>query len=246
MAQIEQADKGGKKKKGAQKKMSIHVDFTPMVDMNMLLITFFMLCTTMIKSQTLTISLPSNEKVEQSEMNKAKDSEAVTLLLDAKRNRNGEVIKGPEAGTTVYYYEGKPLIPESYNPQNGGPVVVPNFDAREFLGNDGNTPQGIRKILHDKNETVLKKINEQKAKWRNKEITEEEYQKIAREIRNDSTLSRPVVIIKATPDASWASVITALDEMQINQISRYQIDQINHLDSMMIMGYREERGLRNN
>ena len=47
--------------------MSIHVDFTPMVDMNMLLITFFMLCTTMIKSQTLTISLPSNEKVEQQE-----------------------------------------------------------------------------------------------------------------------------------------------------------------------------------
>ena len=45
MAQIEQSDKG-KKKKGAQKKMPIHVDFTPMVDMNMLLITFFMLCTT--------------------------------------------------------------------------------------------------------------------------------------------------------------------------------------------------------
>ncbi|MDE5799525.1 MAG: biopolymer transporter ExbD [Paramuribaculum sp.] len=48
MAQIEQSDKG-KKKKGAQKKMPIHVDFTPMVDMNMLLITFFMLCTTMFE-----------------------------------------------------------------------------------------------------------------------------------------------------------------------------------------------------
>ena len=81
MAQIEQSDKGGKKKKGAQKKMSIHVDFTPMVDMNMLLITFFMLCTTMIKSQTLSIALPTNEKVEQQEMNKAKDSEAITLPL---------------------------------------------------------------------------------------------------------------------------------------------------------------------
>ena len=71
MAQIEQSS-GGKKKKGAQKKMAIHVDFTPMVDMNMLLITFFMLCTTMIKSQTLQITLPTNEKVEQQDMNKAK------------------------------------------------------------------------------------------------------------------------------------------------------------------------------
>jgi len=79
MAQIEQSD-GGKKKKGAQKKMQIHVDFTPMVDMNMLLITFFMLCTTMIKSQTLQISLPSNEKVEQEQQNKAKESQAVTLI----------------------------------------------------------------------------------------------------------------------------------------------------------------------
>ena len=47
MAQVEVKDNGGKKKKGQQKKMNIHVDFTPMVDMNMLLITFFMLCTTM-------------------------------------------------------------------------------------------------------------------------------------------------------------------------------------------------------
>ena len=66
MAQIETGGGDGKGK-SHQKKMSIHVDFTPMVDMNMLLITFFMLCTTMIKSQTLNIALPSNEKVENVE-----------------------------------------------------------------------------------------------------------------------------------------------------------------------------------
>ena len=82
MAQIEQSDKGGKKKKGAQKKMSIHVDFTPMVDMNMLLITFFMLCTTMIKSQTLQIVLPTNEDVKKENQNQAKASEAITMKDD--------------------------------------------------------------------------------------------------------------------------------------------------------------------
>ena len=67
MAQIETS--GGGKGKSHQKKMEIRVDFTPMVDMNMLLITFFMLCTTMIKSQTLQISLPTNEKVDKKEQN---------------------------------------------------------------------------------------------------------------------------------------------------------------------------------
>lgn len=42
MAEIQESGnkKGGKSK---QKKMTVRVDFTPMVDMNMLLITFFML-----------------------------------------------------------------------------------------------------------------------------------------------------------------------------------------------------------
>ena len=39
-------ESSGKRGKGKQKKMTVRVDFTPMVDMNMLLITFFMLCTT--------------------------------------------------------------------------------------------------------------------------------------------------------------------------------------------------------
>ncbi|MDE6267834.1 MAG: biopolymer transporter ExbD [Muribaculaceae bacterium] len=241
MAQIEQSGGGGKKKKGAQKKMSIHVDFTPMVDMNMLLITFFMLCTTMIKSQTLNISLPSNEKVEQAEQNKAKESEAITLILATERDKDGNVKTDGDGRpmNTIYFYEGKPLIPEGYK---DGPVMNSNLRVEHFVGNEGGMTKGIRKILHDKNEQVLEKIETQKTRWRNKEISEEEYQKLAKEIRNDSTVSRPVVIIKATPEASWESVITALDEMQINQISRYQIDNINHLDSMMILGYLESGG----
>lgn len=242
MAQIEQSDKG-KKKKGAQKKMSIHVDFTPMVDMNMLLITFFMLCTTMIKSQTLTISLPSNEKVEQQEMNKAKESEAITLILATDRNADGSV-KKDDAGrplNTVYYYEG---IPEVADANGDGLIDNNKLKAEKFLGNDGKIQQGIRKILHDRNRLVLDKIEVEKARWRNKELApgnsaanDSIYQARARQIRNDSTLTRPVVIIKAAPEASWESLISALDEMQINQISRYQIDNINQTDSALIIDY---------
>ncbi len=235
MAQIEQSD-NGKKKKGAQKKMSIHVDFTPMVDMNMLLITFFMLCTTMIKSQTLQISLPSNEKVEQEQQNKTKQSEAVTLILDTERNEEGKV-KINEDGKPahiIYYYEGKPEITDE---NKDGLLDNPNLKVEKFIGNVNGETQGIRKILHDRNKQVLAKIAVLKQDWKDKKLSDDEYQAKAKEIRNDSTLTRPVVIIKAMNSASWESLIGALDEMQINQISRYQIDNLNIADSLLISDY---------
>ena len=42
---------------------SIIIDFTPMVDLGFLLVTFFMLTTTMIKQHELTISVPPNDAV---------------------------------------------------------------------------------------------------------------------------------------------------------------------------------------
>jgi len=244
MAQIEQSDKGGKGKKGAQKKMQIHVDFTPMVDMNMLLITFFMLCTTMIKSQTLQIALPSNEKVEQEQQNKTKQSEAITLILDTERDADGNVMMDLETGKpkhTVYYYEGKPVVDDE---NKDGIIDNPNIKVEKFIGNANGQTFGIRNILHNRNKQVLEKIEVQKEKWRNKELTDEEYQALAKDIRNDSTLVRPVVIIKAGPNASYESLISALDEMQINQISRYQIDNINGVDSALILAYKTLNGIK--
>ena len=86
-----EVQESGKKGKGSkQKKMTVRVDFTPMVDMNMLLITFFMLCTTLSKPQTMEISMPSNEE----QQSKVKASQAITLLL--------------AGGDKLYYYEGEP------------------------------------------------------------------------------------------------------------------------------------------
>ena len=81
MAEIQESGnkKGGKSK---QKKMTVRVDFTPMVDMNMLLITFFMLCTSLSKPQTMEISMPSNDKtITEEQQTKVKASQAITLLL---------------------------------------------------------------------------------------------------------------------------------------------------------------------
>ncbi len=206
--------------------------------MNMLLITFFMLCTTMIKSQTLNIALPSNEKVEQEQQNKAKESQAVTLILDTERDEEGKVKYDAETGKPahiIYYYLGKPEVADE---DKDGLIDNSNLKVEKFIGNQNGEVQGIRKILHDKNKTVLEKINVLKQDWKDKKISDDEYQARAKEIRNDSLIQdRPVVIIKAGPNASWESLIGALDEMQINQISRYQIDNINATDSALIFDY---------
>lgn len=91
MAEINTEGKGGKKK-GKTKKMSTRVDLTPMVDLGFLLITFFMLTTTLIKPQTMEISMPSKDKVTEAEQTKIKASKAITIIL-GKDNK-------------VYYYFG--------------------------------------------------------------------------------------------------------------------------------------------
>ena len=90
MSEVAQDNKG--KKKGRAKKMSTRVDFTPMVDLGFLLITFFMLATTLSKPQTMEVALPSKEKVKEADQTTIKASRAVTILL-------GKDDK-------VYYYEG--------------------------------------------------------------------------------------------------------------------------------------------
>ena len=88
--EMEMKEKG----KSKQKKKSVRVDFTPMVDMNMLLITFFMLCTSLSKPQTMEISMPTKDKVTAEEQTKVQDTRAITFILDGK-NR-------------VFYYLGEP------------------------------------------------------------------------------------------------------------------------------------------
>lgn len=71
-----------KKKGSRQKKAETRVDFTPMVDMMMLLITFFMLCTSLAKPQTMNLTMPSNDKnIDDSQRNAAKASQTVTIFV---------------------------------------------------------------------------------------------------------------------------------------------------------------------
>ena len=234
MAQIDTSG-GGKKKKGAQKKIAIHVDFTPMVDMNMLLITFFMLCTTMIKSQTLQIVLPTNEDVKKEQQSQAKQSEAITLILDTEYNGDKPAVDA-ETGKTVhniYYYEG---IADTTFSTSG------YLKKEQFIGNMNHEAQGIRKILRGKNEQVMKEYESLKNQWKNKQITKEEFEQLAKKNASDSLKTRPVVVIKPGPNTTYEGLINAIDEMNINQISRYSIELPTHTDSVLLRHYEQVNG----
>ena len=256
MAEIQEKS-GGDGKKGAQKKMHIRVDFTPMVDMNMLLITFFMLCTTMIKSQTLTIALPSNEKVENTEnMSQASADDAVTIIVDAKRKPGSfdvDTVDG-KVVNEVYYYFGKPGGDEGMFAA-GGEIISANNNLQksEFLSDDINEvgdrqARGIRQIIQQRNQEVLEEINKIKKKYaeggfgsletkEDREKAQAAYDEAASEIRKNENLKKPVIIIKSTPQASFGSLVELLDEMQINSISKYQIDNMTRVDSVMLIEY---------
>ncbi|MCK9207434.1 MAG: biopolymer transporter ExbD [Salinivirgaceae bacterium] len=84
--------KGGKPK---PKKVSTRVDLTPMVDLGFLLITFFMLTTTLIKPQTMEIYLPSNKKEDEDKQTEIKQSQAITILIN-NENKLYYFFGGPE------------------------------------------------------------------------------------------------------------------------------------------------------
>lgn len=245
MAQIEQSDKGGKKK-GAQKKMSIHVDFTPMVDMNMLLITFFMLCTTMIKTQTLNIALPSNkENLSTEQMNQASAADAVTIIVDAKRLPNGQPDTiGGSITPEIYYYEGKATeIPTT----EGGIKILDESDPANIKVNipagqeklvkasfNMGEKDGIRRIIIDRNKKVLEAIEPIRQRFKDGQINQAEFDSLARLVRNNDEYGKLTIIIKATDAASYGSLVALLDEMQINQIARYQIDNLTPQDKALL------------
>ncbi|MGV3539533.1 MAG: ExbD/TolR family protein [Rufibacter sp.] len=120
MAEIQQqggGDEGGKKR---AKKGSTKVDMTPMVDLGFLLLTFFVMTTTLAKPQIMEINMPVKPKDEK-EQSEIKASNAFTVLLGSD-NR-------------IFYYAG--LHQPSQN-------IIPTLEETDW------SAKGIRKVLLEK------------------------------------------------------------------------------------------------
>ncbi len=123
MAEIEG---GGGNKKGSKvrsKKASTKVDMTPMVDLAFLLITFFMLTTTLNKPQALQVNMPDKNDTEKKP--EIAESKAMTIIL----GENNKIywytgVKEPNISTTDYSAEGIRHVLNKKNKEVGPDLVV--------------------------------------------------------------------------------------------------------------------------
>jgi biopolymer transport protein ExbD len=189
MAEISTEGKGGKHK-GKTKKVSTRVDLTPMVDLAFLLITFFMLTTSMLKPQTMEIAMPSKDTPVDPP--KLKNSLAVTIIL-------GKSDK-------IFYYFG------AKDEKTG---IEPKIETTDF------GPNGIRKVLLEKNKAVVANVNDLRKQNQEKKISEDTLK--ARISRAKGVKDAPMILIKATDESSYKNLVDILDEMMICNIGKYAI-----------------------
>lgn len=205
MAEIIQEEKAGGKKKA--KKTAPHIDMTPMVDLMCLLITFFMLTTAFAKAKVMEIVLPEKIKDKNVEPPKIPGSRTLNIIL------------GPDS--KIYWYPGV-VKPEDYK-------NLPPLQQTDF------SPNGIRKLLLDRNRALFKKIDDfnQEVIQGKIRISQDSVQGAIRQLKKDDDTG-PIVLIKAYKKATYGNFVDILDEMNICGIARYTFVDIAWYEDKMV------------
>jgi hypothetical protein len=205
--------------------MDTRVNFTPMVDMMMLLITFFMLCTTLSKPQAMQLTMPSNdENMTKEDKSVTKASYTITLYLGGEDK--------------IYYVEG---LPDYENPECIKETTWGKDGVRklliEHITEDGFSP--VARVLQEK-----QKLDKKRAELGDK-LPKEEYEKRLSDLRNgkgevfeaefgEKGMQTLTVIIKPMDVSTYNNMVQALDEMLVCAIGKYVIDKVNEDDMKLL------------
>jgi biopolymer transport protein ExbD len=189
MAEIVESGGGGEKGgKKRPKKGSARIDMTPMVDLGFLLLTFFVLTSTFAKPKVMSLTYPAKEDVKTKEPPKVKNG--ITFLISDDK---------------VFYYEGEFYPVGNTKGKPATQLTETNFG-----------PEGIRKILKEKNTFVLNKITELKGKLDKKQISDSIYKKELIAAKGEPEALK--VLVKTDMKAKTRNFIDVIDELYIAQI----------------------------
>jgi biopolymer transport protein ExbD len=175
-----------------------------MVDMNMLLITFFMFCTTLLKPQTMNINMPSKDKPDIENTNDVRASGAVTVLLGGDNE--------------IYYYEG--LIEDPITKENH--YNDPAFLKVTAFEGEGNLDQ----YLKQKNQGTYELVQELKKQLQQQLIPDSVFYQRTKAVQKnamDTLKTAPTIMIKPTDFSTYKNLVDVLDEMLVTNIGAYAV-----------------------
>lgn len=184
---------GGRHGKKRAKKGSTHIDMTPMVDLAFLLLTFFILTTTMYKPSTLQMTYPVPPPPDAPPPPPTQLSNAITLLL----TKNDK----------IFYYMGE------FREQAGEKGPATSLTGTDF--------SQVRTLLVENNKETVSRLNDLARQFNERKINEDEYNAKRREIKGDKANLK--AIIKTDKDAKYRNMIDMVDEMDISGIGSYGV-----------------------
>ena len=207
-----------KKKASKQKKKQTRVDFTPMVDMMMLLITFFMLCTTLSKPMSMSLTMPANDQnLDKQDKSVSKASHTITVYLGSNDK--------------IYYIAG---LPQYDNPECIKETTWGKNGVRDVLLKH-TTEEGINPVARIL--MAKAKLDERKSAL-GSTMTDEQYKAELAKLRDGNVNGEKIpvltVVIKPLDTANYNNMVEILDEMQISCIGKYVIDKVNEDDKKLL------------
>lgn len=149
MAELNTGGDGGKGGKVRSKKMNPGVDLTAMVDLAFLLITFFMLTTSLSKPQSMNLAMPDKDNPDKPETMDTPDDRSMTILM-GKDN-------------TILWYLGlfdSPLVPPTattYGKEGIRQALLQRIAAVKSVYGD-NKDKGLIVIIKPSDKTHYKNL----------------------------------------------------------------------------------------
>ncbi len=134
MSDIQTPEKGSHSKHGKgkvrSKKMSTRVDFTPMVDLAFLLISFFMLTTTLNKPVAMELNMPKKDEEVKTDV---KESMVLNVILDKDDK--------------IWYYEGQVVFDMKTTNYSAEGVRDVIYKKQKSVGKEHGDPEKMIVII---------------------------------------------------------------------------------------------------